>query len=462
MDYLPLFANLKNKPVLVVGGGRVATRKIELLNRAGAHIQIVAQELCEELIAIHKKNKCEWISTTYQSQQLKRVFLVIAATNNSKLNQRIYKDASSRYLLVNTVDEPQHCSCIFPAIIDRSPIIIGISSSGTAPVLARLLREKIEALLPAHLGLMAKIAGEWRDKVKERFFSLSERRNFWHKAFNGVFSNQVARGQLNEAKLTLDQQINDDINISSGEIFLVGAGPGNSDLLTLRALQVMQIADVLLYDSLVSEEVLDLSRRDADRICVGKRANSHSTTQEEINFMLIKLAKQGKRVVRLKGGDPFIFGRGGEELQAAKSAGIPFQVVPGITTALGVSAYTGIPLTHRDYSQGVLFITGHYRAHDSITDWPNLTQSNQTLVIYMGSITAGAIASKLIINGRDLQTPVAIISRGTYPDQKVLIGTLNELEILTHKIPTPILLIIGEVVNLHHQLSWFKNTENEP
>ncbi|VFP78948.1 Siroheme synthase [Candidatus Erwinia haradaeae] len=461
MDYLPLFANLKNKPVLVVGGGHVATRKVELLNRAGARIQIVAQQLCEELISIHQKNKFEWISTTYQSQQLKKVFLVIAATNNSKLNQRIYKDASSRYLLVNTVDEPQNCSCIFPAIIDRSPIIIAISSSGTAPVLARLLREKIEALLPAHLGLMAKIAGEWRNKVKARFISLSERRSFWHKAFNGLFSHQVARRQLNEARLTLDRQLND-INISSGEIILVGAGPGNSDLLTLRALQVMQIADVLLYDSLVSKEILDLSRRDADRICVGKRANSHSTTQEEINSMLIKLAKQGKCVVRLKGGDPFIFGRGGEELQAAKSAGIPFQVVPGITTALGVAAYTGIPLTHRDYSQSVLFITGHYHSHNSITYWPNLTQSNQTLVIYMGSITAGSIASKLIINGRDLQTPVAVISRGTCQDQKVLIGTLNKLEILTHKMPTPILLIIGEVAKLHHQLSWFKNTENEP
>ncbi|VFP88783.1 siroheme synthase CysG [Candidatus Erwinia haradaeae] len=460
MDYLPIFLNIKNKPVLVVGGGNVAKRKIKLLNEAGAYIKIVANQLCIELSAMHKKNQLEWIATTYQSQQLEKVFLVIVATNSSELNHSIYQDATSRHLIVNVVDEPENCSFIFPAIIDRSPVIIAISSSGTAPVLSQLIREKIEAVLPANLGQIAKIAGDWRNKVKTRFCRLSERRNFWNKAFNGLFASQVTKGQFNEAKLTLDQQLNN-ANISSGEIILVGAGPGNSGLLTLRALQVMQTADVLLYDYLVSKEILDLSRRDADRICVGKRANNHSTTQEEINSLLVQLAKQGKRVVRLKGGDPFIFGRGGEELQAAAQAGIPFQVVPGVTTALGAAAYTGIPLTHRDYANSVLFITGHLRSDNSITDWSNLTQSDKTLVIYMGSIQAARISSQLIMNGLDPKTPIAVISRGTCQDQKVLIGILKELETLIQHIPTPILLIIGNVVKLHHQLSWYKHNKNE-
>jgi uroporphyrin-III C-methyltransferase/precorrin-2 dehydrogenase/sirohydrochlorin ferrochelatase len=385
---------------------------------------------------------------------------VIAATDDGELNGQVYLDATARHLLANVVDDQPKCSFIFPSIVDRSPLVVAISSSGTAPVLARLLREKLESLLPANLGQMAQIAGQWRGKVKERFNKMSDRRRFWEKAFNGLFASQVASGNIEGAKRTLDQQLTD-TQSAQGEIILVGAGPGDSGLLTLRGLQVMQLADVVLYDHLVSDEILDLVRRDADRICVGKRANAHSVPQEETNRMLVELAKKGKRVVRLKGGDPFIFGRGGEELQAAVAAGIPFQVVPGVTAASGATAYAGIPLTHRDHAQSVLFVTGHCRADGQGTDWPSLARSRQTLAIYMGTMAAGDIASQLIAHGRDAATPAAVISRGTRQDQQVLTGTLEQLEELARNAPTPALIVIGEVVNLHHELAWFQHSAQQ-
>lgn len=460
MDYLPIFADIRHKPVLIVGGGDVAARKIELLRRAGAHVNIAARELCEELTALENSGAVSWIARTYQPSQLDDVWLVIAATDDSELNARVFTDASERRLLANVVDDQPRCSFIFPSIVDRSPLVVAISSSGTAPVLARLLREKLEALLPANLGQMAEIAGQWRNKVKQRFSKMSERRRFWEKAFNGLFASQVASGNLEGAKRTLDLQL-DDPEASEGEIILVGAGPGDAGLLTLRGLQVMQQADVVLYDHLVSDEILDLVRRDADRICVGKRANAHSVPQEETNRLLVELAKKGKRVVRLKGGDPFIFGRGGEELQAAVEAGIPFQVVPGVTAAAGATACAGIPLTHRDYAQSATFITGHCRADSEEMDWPSLARARQTLAIYMGTMKAAEISAQLIAHGRDAGTPVAVIGRGTRQDQQVLIGTLEALDALAQRAPTPALLVIGEVVNLHQQLAWFQHSAQQ-
>ncbi|WLS80885.1 siroheme synthase CysG [Erwinia pyri] len=460
MDYLPIFADIRNKPVLIVGGGDVAARKIELLRRAGAHVNIAARELCEELTALEKSGAVSWIAKAYQPSQLDSAWLVIAATDDGELNARVFTDASERRLLANVVDDQPKCAFIFPSIVDRSPLVVAISSSGTAPVLARLLREKLEALLPANLGQMAEIAGQWRNKVKERFSKMSDRRRFWERAFNGLFASQVASGNIDGAKRTLDQQL-DDPEASEGEIILVGAGPGDAGLLTLRGLQVMQQADVVLYDHLVSDEILDLVRRDADRICVGKRANAHSVPQEETNRLLVELAKKGKRVVRLKGGDPFIFGRGGEELQAAVEAGIPFQVVPGVTAAAGATAYAGIPLTHRDHAQSATFITGHCRADGEGMDWASLARARQTLAIYMGTMKAAEISAQLIAHGRDAQTPVAVIGRGTRQDQQVLIGTLQELDALAHRAPTPALLVIGEVVNLHQQLAWFQHSAQQ-
>ncbi|EXU74952.1 MULTISPECIES: siroheme synthase CysG [Erwinia] len=460
MDYLPIFADLRDKPVLIVGGGDVAARKIELLRRAGARAQIVARELCAELTALHASGAVEWLAEEYQSSQLDHVWMVIAATDNGELNSRVYTDAGERRLLANVVDDQPKCSFIFPSIVDRSPLVVAISSSGTAPVLARLLREKLEALLPGNLGQMAEIAGQWRDKVKQRFSKMSQRRRFWETAFNGLFASQIASGNVAGAKRTLDQQL-DNPDASQGEIILVGAGPGDAGLLTLRGLQVMQLADVVLYDHLVSDEVLDLVRRDADRICVGKRANAHSVPQEETNRLLVELARKGKRVVRLKGGDPFIFGRGGEELQAAVEAGIPFQVVPGVTAAAGATAYAGIPLTHRDHAQSALFITGHCRAGGEEMDWPSLARARQTLAIYMGTVKAAEISARLIAHGRDAHTPVAVIGRGTRQDQQVLTGTLETLDELAQRAPTPALIVIGEVVNLHQQLAWFQHSAQQ-
>jgi uroporphyrin-III C-methyltransferase/precorrin-2 dehydrogenase/sirohydrochlorin ferrochelatase len=460
VDYLPIFADLKAKPVLVVGGGDVAARKIELLRRAGAQVQITARTLCAELQSLADSQQVEWLATRFEAQQLDSVWLVIAATDNSELNAQVFAAAHQRRLLANVVDDQPKCSFIFPSIVDRSPLVVAISSSGTAPVLARMLREKLEALLPANLGQMAQVAGEWREKVKQRFSKMSDRRRFWERAFNGLFASQMAAGNVQGAKQTLDAELTADTT-HRGEIILVGAGPGDAGLLTLRALQVMQQADVVLYDHLVSEEILDLVRRDADRLCVGKRAGAHSVAQEETNRLLVSLAAQGKRVVRLKGGDPFIFGRGGEELQAAQEAGIPFQVVPGVTAASGATAYAGIPLTHRDYAQSVLFITGHCRADGDDIDWPALARTRQTLAIYMGTVKAAEIAAELIAHGRAATTPVAVIGRGTRQDQQVLTGTLAELEQLAQQASTPALLVIGEVVNLHAQLAWFQHSAQQ-
>ncbi|MEN4770494.1 uroporphyrinogen-III C-methyltransferase [Duffyella gerundensis] len=460
MDYLPIFAELKEKPVLVVGGGDIASRKIELLRRAGAKVLIAARELCPELQALADEQQLTWLAKEFDEAQLDHVFLVIAATDDSALNARVFDAANQRYRLVNVVDDQPKCTFIFPSIVDRSPLVVAISSSGTAPVLARMLREKLEALLPANLGQMAEVAGSWRDRVKARFSKMSDRRRFWERAFNGLFASQMAAGNVQGAEQTLAAEL-ESPGQQQGEIILVGAGPGDAGLLTLRGLQVMQLADVVLYDHLVSDEVLDLVRRDADRICVGKRAGAHSVPQEETNQLLVSLALKGKRVVRLKGGDPFIFGRGGEELQAAQQAGIPFQVVPGITAAAGATAYAGIPLTHRDHAQSVLFITGHCRPDGDGIDWPSLARARQTLAIYMGTVKAAEISAQLIAHGRSASTPIAVIGRGTRQDQQVLIGTLEQLDELARSAPTPALLVIGEVVNLHQQLAWYQHSAQQ-
>ncbi|ATA22752.1 uroporphyrinogen-III C-methyltransferase [Brenneria goodwinii] len=461
MNYLPIFADLRDRPVLVVGGGDVATRKIELLQRAGAEIKVAAQSLSEQLTAQHHAGRLEWVARRFTPELLSDVFLVIAATDDRELNAAVFEAANQRHLLANVVDDQPKCSFIFPSIVDRSPLMVAISSGGQAPVLARLLREKLEALLPVTLGTMAQLAGGWRDRIKQRLHSSGERRRFWERLFYGRFSNLVAAGQISQAEEELRQQLEQQQHeqqqaaVNRGEVALVGAGPGDAGLLTLRGLQVIQQADVVLYDNLVSDDVLELVRRDAERICVGKRASAHSVPQEEINRLIISLARQGKRVVRLKGGDPFIFGRGGEELQQVAQAGISFQVVPGITAAAGATAYAGIPLTHRDYAQSVIFITGHCRPDGQALEWSTLARGRQTLAIYMGTVKAADIAQQLIAHGRSAETPVAVIGRGTRQDQQVLIGTLQQLEQLAQQAPTPALLVIGEVVNLHHQIAWF-------
>lgn len=460
MDYLPLFAALKDRPVLVIGGGEVAARKILLLRRAGAKVRIVAQQLSAELAELVDQQLIEWLATEFDETQIDPVFLVIAATDDKELNLRVFAAADIRQRLVNVVDNPPLCSFIFPSIVDRSPLLVAISSGGTAPVLARLLREKIEALLPTNLGRMAQTASFWRHHIQTRLHTMAERRRFWERVFTGRFASLMVAGNEAAAQQALEDELNQPQRLM-GEITLVGAGPGDAGLLTLRGLQVIQQADVVFYDHLVSDSVRELVRRDAEMICVGKRAGTHSVPQHETNRRLVEAALAGKNVVRLKGGDPFIFGRGGEELQAAAEAGVPFQVVPGVTAAAGATAYAGIPLTHRDHAQSVTFVTGHYKADSTPFDWAHLAQSRQTLAIYMGTMKAAEISQQLIAHGRDAQTPVAVISRGTRADQQVTIGTLQQLENLAKDAPMPALLVVGEVVQLHHQLAWFQHNQQQ-
>ena len=457
MNYLPLFADLTGRPVLVVGGGSVAARKIGLLLKANAQVRIVARQLNEELSELERQNKVLWIAKEFNAEQMRTVMLVIAATNDEILNHRIFYLAESQHKLVNVVDDQPHCSFIFPSIIDRNPIQIAISSGGKAPVLARLLREKLEALLPQHLGKIAEISGKWRDQVKAKLTSVTERRRFWEKMFSGRFANLVKNQQ--------EVQAEQESNYQGGFVSLVGAGPGDAGLLTLNGLQEIQQADVVLYDALVSDEILSLIRRDAERIFVGKRANGRSVAQEETNQLLLTLAQQGKRVVRLKGGDPFVFGRGGEELEVLAQHQIPFSVVPGITAGIGATAYAGIPLTHRDYAQSAIYVTGHRKADASDIEWQTLARSHQTLVIYMGTLKAQVIAERLQQYGRAANTPVAIISQGTQLTQKTAIGTLENLAELAEKAETPALIVVGEVVKLHEQLAWFgeeKQRQKQP
>lgn len=457
MEYLPIFAEVKDRPVLVIGGGEIAARKITFLLRAEAKVHIVAETLMPELAEKVEREEIQWRATVFEEQQLDDVFLVIAATEDDELNQRVYVAANARYRLVNVVDNQALCSFVFPSIVDRSPLLVAISSSGKAPVLSRILREKIEALLPTNLGRLAETASYWRHHIKTHLKTTAERRRFWERVFTGRFASLMLAGNKAEAEKALEDELRQPEK-RPGEIILVGAGPGDAGLLTLRGLQALQQADVVFYDNLVTPEVRELVRRDAETICVGKSASGISVPQQEINRLLVDAAKEGKTVIRLKGGDPFIFGRGGEELQAAAEAGIPFQVVPGVTAAAGATAYAGIPLTHRDYAQSATFITGHFGAENSPLDWARLAQSGQTLAIYMGSLKAAEISAQLIAHGRDSNTPVAVISRGTRADQQTITGTLQQLEALAKDAPMPALLVVGEVVQLHHQLAWFQQT----
>ncbi|HAT1622462.1 TPA: uroporphyrinogen-III C-methyltransferase [Raoultella planticola] len=454
---MPLFAELKEKPVLVIGGGDIAARKIMFLRRAGANVQVVAAALSEEVAALVERQEIQWRAHEFEEQQLDDVFLAIAATDDDALNQRVSVAANARYRLVNVVDNQPLCSVVFPSIVDRSPLLIAIFSGGSAPVLSRLIREKIEALLPTNLGRVAEAASYWRHHIKTHLTTTAARRHFWERVFNGRFASLMIAGNKAAADKALEEELHQPEK-RLGEIILVGAGPGDAGLLTLRGLQAVQKADVVFYDHLVTPEIRELVRRDAEMICVGKRAGEHSVPQHETNQMLVDAAREGKTVVRLKGGDPFIFGRGGEELQAAAAAGIPFQVVPGVTAAAGATAYAGIPLTHRDYAQSVTFVTGHYKADSAAHDWSLLAQSRQTLAIYMGTLKAAEISAQLIAHGRDSHTPVAVISRGTRADQQTITGTLQQLEELAKDVPMPALLVVGEVVQLHHQLAWFQQT----
>ncbi|MDG9931184.1 MULTISPECIES: siroheme synthase CysG [unclassified Pseudomonas] len=455
MDFLPLFHKLQGRPVLVVGGGEVALRKARLLSDAGGQLRVVAPEIRGDLRELTGEEGV--FLRGYESADLQGVALVIAATDDEPLNARISHEAQALGIPVNVVDAPALCSVIFPAIVDRSPLVVAVTSGGDAPVLARLIRAKIETWIPATYGQLAGLAKQFRERVKQLFPDVQQRRVFWEDVFQGQIAESVFAGKLGEGKRLLEAKIAGAAPRALGEVYLVGAGPGDPDLLTFRALRLMQQADVVLYDRLVAPAIIELCRRDAERIYVGKRRSEHAVPQDEINQLLVDLAKQGKRVLRLKGGDPFIFGRGGEEIEQLAAEGIQFQVVPGITAASGCAAYAGIPLTHRDHAQSVRFVTGHLKDGSSDLPWADLVAPGQTLVFYMGLVGLPTICQELIAHGRAADTPAALVQQGTTQNQRVFIGTLANLPQLVaeHEVHAPTLVIVGEVVTLRDKLAWF-------
>lgn len=465
MKHLPVFLDIRDRTCVVVGGGSQATRKAELLLRANARVKVLAERLEPAMQALVARGAVEHEPHPFRPAHLHGIALVAAASGDTALDMHVAFLARERGIPVNIVDRPEWSTLVFPSIVDRSPLVIAISSGGASPILARLLRSRLEATIPAAFGRLAELADEFRKQVRARFRSRRDRRQFWERVFGGRIAEKMLSGQPRAAREEITRALAAGDIAPSGEVYLVGAGPGSADLLTLRALRLMQQADVVLHDNLVSASVLELVHADAERIYVGKEDGNHALPQEEINALLVRLARAGRRVLRLKGGDPFMFGRGGEEIEALAAHAIPFEVVPGITSAAGASSYAGIPLTHRDYAQSCTFVTGHRRKgssdEDDEPDWVALARPNQTVVVYMGVGTLATTARRLIEHGRAADTPAAIIERATTLDQRVVTGTLETLPDLAkaRAVRPPALLIIGEVVALRQQLGWFDPAE---
>ena len=456
MQNYPIFIDLNKQACLVVGAGQIALRKIRLMQSAGAKITVIAPEADAELID-EFGDSIHYIARAFSADDIGTYRLITAATNDRAVNQLVSELAQLSNIPVNVVDQPELCSFITPSIIDRSPVLIAISTGGAAPVLARALRSKIESLVPATYGVLAATMNFYRDAVKKRFSKESQRRQFWEEVVNGGVAEHVFAGRQSAAQALLEKQLAQPSTLPKmGEVSLVGGGPGDPDLLTFRALRLMQAADVVLYDRLISPQILDLCRRDAQRLYVGKRRSEHAVPQGEINQLLVDLALQGKKVVRLKGGDPFIFGRGGEEIELLAQAGVPFQIVPGITAASGCSTYAGIPLTHRDHAQSCLFVTGHLKDGSVDLDWKQLSTPRQTVVIYMGLIGLPTICQKLLKHGVSADMEIALIEQGTTAKQRVFTGSISNIveRMSAHEVHAPTLIIIGSVVSLHKTLAW--------
>jgi uroporphyrin-III C-methyltransferase / precorrin-2 dehydrogenase / sirohydrochlorin ferrochelatase len=462
MKYLPVFLNLEGRPCLVVGGGKVAARKVAMLQRAGARISLIAPELCDELVKVGHSGEILYLNREFRDDDIDGMVLVIAATNNEKVNRQVSFVAGKQRVPVNVVDTPNLCSFIVPSIVDRSPVQVAVSTGGASPVLARLLRARLESFIPSAYGRLASLVDEFRQRVKHRFSDSEQRRYFWETVLQGRVAELLFAGRENEARSELEEAIanTDQTYKTQGEVYLVGAGPGDPDLITFRALRLMQQADVVVYDRLVSQPILDMVRRDAEMIYAGKERDNHTLSQESINELLVRLAREGKRVLRLKGGDPFIFGRGGEEIETLADEGIPFQVVPGITAASGCAAYAGIPLTHRDYAQSCIFVTGHLKDGSVELDWEGLAKPAQTIVFYMGLHSIGILCKELVTHGLSQDTPAALIQQGTTRNQRVFVETLASLPTLVDReeIKPPTLIIVGKVVRLREKLSWFQDT----
>ena len=458
MRYFPIFLDTIDLTCLVVGAGEVAARKVELLLKTSANITVVAPWACDTVQRFAKEEKIKLIVRPYIESDLSNRQMVFVATDNSELNAQIHDQARAQKILVNVVDNTPLCQFITPSIVDRSPIIIAMSSGGVAPVLLRYLRQKLESVIPQKVSLLGQFSEKFRESVKKRFKSVTERRYFWEDVLDGDIAENILQGNEQVAEQKFLEKLNaPEASKTVGEVYLVGAGPGDPDLLTFRALRLMQKADVVVYDRLVSPEILELVRRDAEKIYVGKAKSKHTIPQDEINELLAKEALAGNRVVRLKGGDPFIFGRGGEELETLIKHGVSFQVVPGITAASGAASYAGIPLTHRDHAKSVVFATGHLQDNSINLNWQGLAQPDQTIVFYMGLTGLPIICEQLVKHGLAATTPIAMVQSATTPQQKVVTGTLEDIQQKAEaaEIRPPALIIVGSVVSLHEKLNWF-------
>jgi uroporphyrin-III C-methyltransferase / precorrin-2 dehydrogenase / sirohydrochlorin ferrochelatase len=461
MDFLPIFIQLRGSPAVVVGGGNVALRKVDLLLKAGARVTVIAPKLHDDLRALAVRGQLDYVAMEFHPHHLDGTSLVIAATDSRDVNASVSAAAQARRVPINVVDDPELSTFIFPAIIDRSPVVVAVGSSGNSPVLARRVRQQIEALLPARLGALARFVGDRRKDV-QKALSPEQRRPFWERIIGGIVGTRVLAGDESDASAKFLSELAASNKSGQppeadakhdgriGEVYLIGAGPGDPDLLTLRAVQLLQQADVILYDRLVSDAVLDRARRDAQRVFVGKETGGdHHATQARIHELLVQYAKRGLRVARLKGGDPFIFGRGGEEIEALNEHGVPYVVVPGITAALGAAASASIPLTHRRLAQSVTFAAGHALDDDTL-DWRSLGLPHHTVVFYMGVAQMPRIVSRLTGAGASPNHPVALIERGSLADQRVIRGTLGTIVELArvYAVQPPALLIVGEVASL--------------
>jgi uroporphyrin-III C-methyltransferase / precorrin-2 dehydrogenase / sirohydrochlorin ferrochelatase len=456
METFPFFVKIDEGISLVVGGGEIARHKASMLLKANAKIRMVAPEIHPSTqTLLDNEPNITLLQREFQESDLDDIKLVIAATDSRHVNGHVAELAKARNIWVNAVDMPELGNLIFPSIVDRSPMVIAVGSGGRSPVLVRLLRARIETLIPSTYGNLSALVGEMKERVKKAFPNVDIRRRFWDLNLQGAAGTAALNGDIDQARTLLERALSKgDVNLQGGEVYLVGGGPGDPDLLTFKALRLMQQADVVMYDRLVSKPVLELVRREAERIYVGKEKNPYSITQENINEKLAEYAERGLRVLRLKGGDPFIFGRGGEELVYLAERGVPFQVVPGITAASGCSAYAGIPLTHRDHAQSVRFITGHQKGGKYNLNWKEFVTPNQTLVFYMGLAGLEEICEKLIEYGLDQHTPAALVEKGTSPAQRVIVSDIKHLPADVRKADAkaPTLIIIGTVVNLREEL----------
>jgi uroporphyrin-III C-methyltransferase/precorrin-2 dehydrogenase/sirohydrochlorin ferrochelatase len=458
MDFFPLFAKLTDQPCLVIGGGVVAHRKVLQLLKAGARVTVNAPELGAELAQLARTERIEVVHGKFNSALPGDYVLIIAATSDAAVNARVADACQAQRRLCNVVDDGTASGFIMPSVIDRSPLMIALSTGGESPVLARMIRQQIEAWLPSRLPELVRWAGRWRDAVKQRIQSHEERLRFWQTLLEGPAAEQVLTGRISTADRQIQARLTDPGETdTTGEAWIVGAGPGDPDLITRRGLQLLQKADAVLHDRLVAPELLDAARRDAEIVSVGKSPGGPSVPQEEINAQLVQRVRAGQRVCRLKGGDPFIFGRGGEEIAALAAAGLPYQVIPGISAANGCAAYAGIPLTQRHLASAVTLVTASLADEDDPVDWPGLARGKQTLVFYMGVRQLEKVVEELTLNGMNTNTPAAVIEQGTRPEQRIVGGTLGNIAVLgaAARIGAPAILIVGAVAQLAQELNGF-------